>query len=264
MREGSAGRRTATLFALALALAGLSALVAAGAHGDGLRPGIIGDDDRVIQTRTGPPFDAVGQVNVADFRRAGQCTGTLVAPGVVITAAHCLVDASGRPFPPGSVHFLAAVRGSDNSGHATARCLLFLSRPAGGNGRSGAATALAALAGDAAAIVLDGSVDVAPAPLAEVTAAPGGLPLAHVAYPADRRFLPVIHDGCRLLDTGADGALWFNDCDTHPGSSGGPVFVTDGGTYRVAAIQVAAGTGGPNVALSRAAWGDLVRDARCP
>ena len=171
---------------------------------------------------------------------------------------------SGRPFPPGNVHFLAAVRGSDNKGHATARCLRFLDRPASADRPGRAAVALEALAGDAAAIVLDGSVDVAPAPLAEGTVPVAGLSLAHVAYPADRRFLPVIHDGCRLLGTGQDGALWFNDCDTHPGSSGGPVFVTSGGTYRVGAIQVAAGSGGVNVALSLGAWGGLVGEAGCP
>jgi protease YdgD len=264
MQDGTAGRRAATLVAVALALAGLSRLPAVATDGDGLSPGIIGHDDRVIQTRTGPPFDAVGQVNVAGFRSAGQCTGTLVAPGVVITAAHCLVDPSGRPFPPGNVHFLAAVRRSESKGHATARCLRFLDRPVSADRPRRPAAALEALAGDAAAIVLDGSVDVAPAPLAEGAAAVAGLSLAHVAYPADRRFMPVIHDGCRLLGTDADGALWFNDCDTHPGSSGGPVFVTSGGTYRVGAIQVAAGSGGVNVALALRAWGGLISEAGCP
>ena len=237
--------------------------MAATARGDGLRPGIIGDDDRVIQTRVGPAFDAVGQVNVAGFRSAGQCTGTLAGEGMVVTAAHCVLDAAGRPYPPGAIHFVAAVRGEDNKGHATARCLRFLDGQTAAAGPSPAATALSRLARDAAVIVLDGMVDVAPAPLETDPAAVPGLRLAHVAYPADRRFLPVIHDGCRLLGTGADGALWFNDCDTHPGSSGGPVFVMSGGSYRLAAIQVAAGSGGANVALSAGAWAGLL-GAGCP
>jgi protease YdgD len=59
------------------------------APGQDLYPGIIGEDDRVRLQEQGPPWDAVGQVNVAGYRIMGQCTGTLVAPNLVVTAAHC-------------------------------------------------------------------------------------------------------------------------------------------------------------------------------
>jgi V8-like Glu-specific endopeptidase len=71
-----------------------------------------------------------------------------------------------------------------------------------------------------------------------------------------------VHNGCRLLE--ADPPFWFNDCDTHPGSSGGPVFVKDAGTYELAAIQVAAGGGRANVALPLSEWADLTEKASCP
>lgn len=239
------------------------------ASGDDLLPGIIGEDDRVLLEEQGPPWDAVGHVNIGGYRTSGQCTGTLVAPAIVITAAHCVVNsATGRAFPLNDIHFLAAVRSSENKGHSTAECLRFpegyplaapgetVPRPAGGK------VPLSALAKDAAVIVLNDALDVQPALLAENVVPEPGLELTHVAYPGDRRFLPVVHNGCRLLD--ADPPFWFNDCDTHPGSSGGPVFVRESGIYKVAAIQIAAGGGRANVALPLSEWADLTENASCP
>ena len=57
-----------------------------------LHPGIIGKDDRVLLDEQGPPWDAIGQVNVSGHRMTTRCTGTLVAPNLVVTAAHCVMD----------------------------------------------------------------------------------------------------------------------------------------------------------------------------
>ncbi len=248
-------------------------LVTAGlpASGDDLLPGIIGEDDRVLLEQQGPPWDAVGQVNIGGYRTSGQCTGTLVAPDVVITAAHCVVNsATGRAFPLNDIHFLAGVRSSENKGHSTAECLHFpegypladpsetVASPAGGK------VPLSALAKDAAVIVLNDALDVGPALLAETIVPAPGLDLTHVAYPGDRRFLPVVHRDCTLLRVDPGSPFWLNHCDTHPGSSGGPVFVREGATYKVAAIQVAAGTGGANVALPLSEWASLTEKVNCP
>ena len=97
------------------------------ASSEDLHPGIIGEDARVPLDAQGAPWDAVGQVNVGGFRIGLQCTGTLVAPTVVVTAAHCVINrVSDQPFPLKDVHFLAGVRGGENKGYASARCLHFL------------------------------------------------------------------------------------------------------------------------------------------
>ena len=104
---------------------GIMMLAGAGAAAtaEDLRPGIIGEDDRTILEDQGPPWDAVGQVNIGGFRTSGQCTGTLVAPDRVVTAAHCIVSpATGRVFPLGDIHFLAAVRRRTRE-ISTARCI---------------------------------------------------------------------------------------------------------------------------------------------
>ena len=102
---------------LALCLSG------AVAQAQDLRPGVIGTDDRVRITERGPPWDAVGQVNVGGVHF---CTGTLVAPDVVVSAAHCVTNENGRPYGLRDIHYLAAVEGSSWKAHGTARCLKFL------------------------------------------------------------------------------------------------------------------------------------------
>ena len=51
---------------------------------------------------------AVGRI---DLGSRGFCSGTLIAPDVVLTAAHCLYDkATGEPFRPADLTFLAGLR----------------------------------------------------------------------------------------------------------------------------------------------------------
>lgn len=147
--------------------------------------GIIGEDDRVLLQQQGPPWDAIGQVNVATMH----CTGTLVSPTVVITAAHCVVDVETQvPFPMTQIHFVAGVRGSDK-GHATARCLHFLpgytyTPPVKITAR-GREYDLTAFENDVVAVVLQAPLAIDPFPTTEIADPQPGLALSHVAYPAD-------------------------------------------------------------------------------
>jgi protease YdgD len=215
-----------------------------------LHPGIIGEDDRVRVDERGPPWDAVGQVNIGGYRIAGRCTGTMVGANLVLTAAHCVINPWSRtPFPLRDIHFLAGVRGSQNKGHSTAKCLHF----ATGN----------TLAKDVVAIVLKENLTVAPVTLDHGVIPEHGLLLIHAAYPADRRFALRAHYDCHLLRF-EPAPLWLNDCDTDPASSGGPLFTRADGVLKLAAIMIGMGGGGANTAVPLSEWEQLTRNGACP
>ncbi|NJM35187.1 MAG: trypsin-like serine protease [Rhodomicrobium sp.] len=164
-----------------------------------LTPGIVGADDRVRIENESAPWAAIGQVNVAGYRVRSRCTGTLVAPDLVLTAAHCLIDPARKtPYPLHSIHFVAGVRKSQNKGHSTAKCLHFPQgydyagpervRPRGLN-----KLPLKALAQDIAAIVLNDPLDVDPASIAEPMAVGPGTALVHAAIPPTGAFVLSAH-----------------------------------------------------------------------
>ncbi|MGH6735477.1 MAG: trypsin-like serine peptidase [Methyloceanibacter sp.] len=217
-------------------------------------PSSPSDGGTKVIEETGPPWGAIGQINVAGYRRRSECTGSLIAPNVVITAAHCVVDPwRKKPFPHHDIHFLAGVRGSDWLGHATAKCLHF---PPGYDYEK------PSLAQDVALITLADSLDkIAPLDLDQAGAGGAGASLVHAAYPAKRRYVLTAQFGCRLVKQAEH--LWLTDCAAHPASSGGPVFVQTGAGLKLAAIMVGTGKAG-SVAVPIGAWGGMIAGRTCP
>jgi V8-like Glu-specific endopeptidase len=162
------------------------------------------------------------------------------------------------PFPLHDIHFLAGVRGSENSGHATAKCLHV---PKGYGSEPGAEDGDAA--SDIATIVLNDRLDIGPMRL-ESNELPAGTALTHAAYAADRRYALSVHAGCHVQQPDADAPLWLTDCDTHPASSGGPLMAKADGGFKLAAIMIGTTGRGANVAVPVSRWKELVRDSACP
>ena len=191
-------------------------------------------DRRVIEELS-PPWGSVGQVNGAGYRRRIECTGALIAANVVITAAHCVMDPLRRePIPVDEIHFLAGVRKSKWLGHSTAKCLHFL---------PGYEYRDQSFSRDIVLITLNDNLnDITPSELDQAEAETSDISLVHAAYPADRRYVLTGQFGCHLIEH--DPNLWLTDCDAHPASSGGPVFIERKEGLKLAAIMVGAGPSG--------------------
>ena len=165
------------------------------------QPGILGNDDRRVIEQLSTPWGAIGQINVTGYRRTSSCTGSLIAPNVVITAAHCVMDPRNRkPFPFHQIHFLAGVRGSSWLGHSTAKCLHF---PPGyeyvGPSRILPSLPLQdvpqrAFLRDVVLIVLkDDLNNIAPLELDRAEVQSSDISLVHASYPADRRYVCLLY-----------------------------------------------------------------------
>ena len=70
-----------------------------------------------------PQWRAIGRVNVGGFNTRSACTGTLIAPDLVLTAAHCVPARATREEAPEQVHFLAGWYRGDYAAHRTARAI---------------------------------------------------------------------------------------------------------------------------------------------
>ncbi|HEX2527120.1 MAG TPA: trypsin-like serine protease [Geminicoccus sp.] len=205
---------------------------------------IGGADPLWAEERTavdGWPTFAVGKVNV---RGGGFCTATLVAPDRMLTAAHCLRDASGRWYHPTRLMVELSPHRDGRKGHAPVRAIV----PA-----PGLTFAADGRADDPARnwAVLElntgGRRDarVQPVPLASPTdrdSLGDDSVFTLVAFTPQRPFVATMAEGCRLLQIRGEPRLLLHDCAATAAVAGAPVFTDTGAGPILVGIQIGTGS----------------------
>jgi protease YdgD len=232
-----------TLLLVAIAfLAGLAASARAASDLPPLLlPGVGAHDPRLRIDPNTAPWRAIGKVQANSGNLHSSCTGSLVGPATVLTAAHCVYNPRTKHnFPPETLHFLIGYDSGNYAGHAVVRAIVT------GPGYD-PAEPRQTMGSDWALLTLDKNLGTPDRVLAiRATPPEAGAIVTIGGYSQDHPLLLTVDPECRIVGQGKDaagGRLLRDNCTGTHGASGAPILVREGGVWRIAAIRVAAELG---------------------
>lgn len=187
-------------------------------------------------------WTAVGRLDTG----ASFCSATLIAPDLVLTAAHCLYHPTTHVrFAPGDLTFSAGLRNGRAEAVRSVRRMLELPGYVADAGAD-----LEMISVDLALLELQhpiAAASIVPIPTGRM--GPGTEPVTVVSYGQDREASASIEEGCEVL--ARSGSVRTLSCEVASGASGSPVLrVVDGRVEMVAVMSARGQVEGGQVSLA--------------
>ncbi|WP_028913912.1 trypsin-like serine peptidase [Pseudorhodobacter ferrugineus] len=219
-----------------------------------LRGAASAEESALLRLDTGDQskgWNAVGRLNMG---KRSFCTGALIAPNLVLTAAHCLFDAkTGVRINPDEIEFLAGWRNGRAAAYRGIKHAIAHPEYVYGGGDK-----LTRVSFDLALLELDQPIRMVSIPPFETDLTPlKGDEVGVVSYAKDRSEAPSLQEVCHVLNQ--EEKLLVLSCNVDFGSSGAPIFsIRDGVARVVSVVSSKADYGGAEVALGTSLQGPLV------
>ena len=196
-------------------------------------------------------WNAVGRLNMG---KRSFCTGALIAPNLVLTAAHCLFDAkTGVRINPEEIEFLAGWRNGRAAAYRGIKRAIAHPEYVYGGGDQ-----LTRVSFDLALLELDQPIRMTSIHPFETDPSPHkGDEVGVVSYAQNRSEAPSLQEVCHVLNQ--EEMLLVLSCNVDFGASGAPIFSFRDGVARVVSVVSSkADYDGAEVALGTNLQGPLV------